>query len=105
MMSSVFAADECLYFSIDGKEARIQEPKAKSFIKVKVGDVEVNNFFCTSKKKSIHCDGDDDSGKVIYEYGILKIPRLDIGNPDRKMFHHKSNNEFKNYAYEKKKCD
>lgn len=107
MMSSVFAADKsCLYFKIDGKEARIEEPKAQSFIKVKIGDIEVNNFFCMNQRSSaIHCDGDDDGGRIVLENGILKVPSLHIGNPDKKMFHHKSVNEFKNYAYEKKKCD
>jgi len=105
MMSSVFASEDCLYFKIDGKEARIDEPKAKSFIKVKVGDVEVNNFYCVSEKDSIHCDGDDDGGRIIFEKGILRVPSLHIGNPDKKMFHHKASHEFKTHVYKKQKCN
>ncbi len=105
MMSSVFAGD-CLYFDIKGLRARIEVPVGDKHIKVRVGDVEVNNFFCMNQRSSaIHCDGDDDGGRIIFHDGKLKIKQLHIGNSDKKMFHYDSKKDPEEFKFEKKKCN
>ncbi len=99
-------ADECLFFKLKETPTRMGIPSANKSLKIKVGNVEVDNFYCTSSKKSeLQCSGDDDGGLLSFKDGQLKIFRLHLGNPDKEMFHFDAGKEGKMIKFERKNCE
>lgn len=99
------ASQKCAKFKLGNDEIKTSIPVKNQFIEIITKEVQVNNFYCMKQKdNSFVCDGDDDSGKLVFKENKVIVHSIHIGNPDKKMYHYTSKSKKEN-SFELTKCN